>query len=501
MKSLSRREFLKLASILPPALLATRPLADLQALARTTKKQNVLILVFDALTAHNLPLYGYPRQTMPNLSRLAERALVYHNHFAGGNFTTPGTASLFTGTYPWTHRAFRFFGKVKREFGQNSLFHAFHGYHRFAYSHNPLVVTLLEQFSEAIEQLIPQSRLMLTNDRLIQDLFENDEDIATVAWTRTIKRENEFAYSLFLSHIYKRLKEKKIETLKADFPRGVPHYSDNYFLLEDGINWLRDNLPILPRPFFGYFHFYPPHFPYNTHREFYGRFEDDGWRPIAKPIDTLDNRIRKDMLIMRTQYDEFLLYVDREFGRLFESLETSGLLDDTWVILTSDHGEMFERGICGHLTPLMYQPVVHIPLLIFEPGRASRADIHTPTSAVDLLPTLLHLTGQPPADWSEGVILPPFAPPTQRNLYAIQARYNEPRRPMTEATLMMLQGNYKLMRFFGYKKLAGQERIELYHLREDPEELYNLYPQEKTIAQALLHELQQALEKAEAPYR
>ncbi len=501
-RSLSRREFLKLAAAVPASLLIPRSPGEFLPLPSAPSRQNVLIILFDALSAHNLSLYGYRRETMPNLSRLAERALVYHQHFAGGNFTTPGTASLLTGVYPWTHRAFRFYGKVQEGLAKKSIFHAFEGYYRFAYSHNPLVVTLLEQFSSGIDQLIPQSRLMLTNDRLIQTLFKNDEDIATVAWTRTIKREDEFAYSLFLSHIYKRLKQKKVERLKPDFPRGVPHYSDNYFLLEDGIDWLRDNLPQMPQPFCGYFHFYPPHAPYNTHREFYGRFADDGWKPPEKPGDLFANRTAERTLDMRTQYDEFLLYVDREFGRLFAALETSGLLDNTWVILTSDHGEMFERGIRGHLTPVLYQPVIHIPLLIFEPGRKSRLDIHTPTSAIDLLPTLLHLTGQPAASWSEGHILPPFAGPVERNLYAVQARYNEPFRPLSEATLMLVRDNYKLVRFFGYKELGpAGERIELYNLRDDPEELDNLYPREKELSRSLLAELQAALEKADAPYR
>ncbi len=66
----------------------------------------MVVIVFDAFSAYNISLYGYQRETTPNIARWAERAVVYHNHNAGGNFTIPGTASLLTGTYPWTHRAF-----------------------------------------------------------------------------------------------------------------------------------------------------------------------------------------------------------------------------------------------------------------------------------------------------------------------------------------------------------------------------------------------------------
>lgn len=503
--SLSRREFLKLAAALPLGLLVPRALPKLASSPLFGKRQNILIVVFDALTAHNISLYGYPRETMPNLSRLAQRAIIYHNHFSGGNYTTPGTASLLTGTYPWKHRAFRFYGRVIESLASKSVFHAFEGYQRFAYSHNPLVVKLLEQFSTGLEQLIPQARLMLTNDRHIQTIFASDEDIATLSWTRIVKREDEFAYSLFLSHIYKNMKENKIKALEKDFPRGVPHYSDNYFLLEHGIGWLQENLPLLPQPFLGYFHFYPPHAPYNTHRDFYGRFEKDGWQPIEKPTDIFENRTGGIVSAMRTHYDEFLLYVDREFGRLFDSLETSGLLDETWVILTSDHGEMFERGIRGHLTPTLFQPIIHIPLIIFEPGRKTRTDIHAPTSVVDVLPTLMHVTGSPPADWSDGVILPPFSGSAfspERNIYALQARYNDPLSPLTEATAMLVKGDYKLVNYFGYKELRNEgERIELYNLRADPEELIDLYSSKKEIGRALLEELKSAMAKADEPYR
>ena len=89
-------------------------------------------------------------------------------------------------------------------------------------------------------------------------------------------------------------------------------------------------------------------------------------------------------------------------------MEESGMLENTWLIFTSDHGEMFERGINGHMTVCQHEPVMKIPLIIFEPGQTTRRDVYTPTNSVDVLPTLLHLTGQPVPDWVEGeVYIPP----------------------------------------------------------------------------------------------
>ena len=83
---LSRRDFLKLASLASLSMLnlpVTHPEKRQQILAQA-QPPNILVLVFDALSAHNMSLYGYPRQTTPNLERLAQKATVFHRHYRGG---------------------------------------------------------------------------------------------------------------------------------------------------------------------------------------------------------------------------------------------------------------------------------------------------------------------------------------------------------------------------------------------------------------------------------
>jgi arylsulfatase A-like enzyme len=505
---LSRREFLQLAAISSVSLALPRFTLAPDASQVPPNGKNILIIVFDALSARNISFYGYPRETMPNLARLSERAVVYHNHFAGGPFTTPGTASLLTGTLPWTHRAIRHNGSVADPFLTRNIFHEFPGYYRIAYSHNPLVNTLLEQFTGEMDEYVPRDKLFLASDSLVERLYQGDEDIATVSWVRTIKRKEEgFSYSLFLSHLYEYYRDRKIKNLKPLFPRGLPNISgDNYFLLEQSTDWLQTQLRELPQPFLGYFHFLPPHFPYKTHRDFFGRFEKDGWEPPQKPEDPLTQRKSPENLQKwRTWYDEFILYVDREFGRLFSFLEESGLLETTWVLFTSDHGEMFERGISGHLTPVLHQPLVRVPLLVFEPGRKSGTKLFTPTSAIDVLPTLLQVSGYKIPDWIEGTVLPPYGSPSpepDRSLYMVQAKESEPTAPLTQATLAHVKGRYKLMYFFGYERLGGNgERLELYDLEADPEEMKNLLPEQEALGGTLLGELKASLAEADRLYQ
>jgi len=516
---ITRRDFLKLAGVLPVSVAAPRFLNSLDTWnTAQSQPQNMVVIVFDAWSAYHLSLYGYQRDTTPNIARLAERAVVYHNHYAGGNYTTPGTASLLTGTHPWSHRAFQPGGQVAEAFVQKNVFAAFENYYRLTYSHNLWANILLRQFKNDLENYIPKGKYFLaeresqtnqvpylSRDKIIQTLFSNDQDIAQVSWARAMESKPEgYAYSLFLSPLYQKYRnwvyESQLAEIKALFPRGIPRDDYDEFVLEEAIDGIGNVLTTTPQPFMGYFHFWPPHAPYNTHRDFIRRFYQDGYELPEKPLDLFGDKSTKTY--NDTEYDEYILYVDREFGRFYDHLEKNHLLENTVLVLTSDHGELFERGIEGHRTPVLYEPVVRVPLLIFEPGRDSRTDVYANTSAVDVLPTLLYLTGQKAADWTEGRMLPPYAPDEQdRMIYVVHAEKSEQFGPLTIATLAMVKGDYKLTYFFGYKELSpGGERIELYNLKTDPDELNNLYEVEKELAQELLAELKAKLKEVNAPY-
>jgi arylsulfatase A-like enzyme len=501
----SRRDFLKLAGLLPASLLAPRLSRMLAAPALAQEKpKNVLVLVFDAFSAYDISLYGYARQTTPKIDRLAKQAVVYHNHFAAGNFTTPGTASLLTGVLPWTHRALNLNGRIADPYVTKSMFSAFKDYYRIAYSHNGFANTFLKQFHNDLDELIPRESLYLESyDSFISTLFKNDDDIASVSWVRSMKvNEEGSAYSLFLSHLYESLQERKIESLKPLFPRGLPTTGlVNPYLLETAVDAISRRLSEIPQPFIGYFHFMPPHHPYRTSREFFNAFKGDGFKPVEKPVDVLADKISKEQPRRRTEYDEFILYCDREFARFYNHLESSGLLENTWVVLTSDHGEMFERGISGHGSKVLYQPVVRIPLMIFEPGRQVGADVHEYTSAVDVLPTLAHLAGQRTPGWTEGVVLPPYATTTpNRTVYVVQAIDNAQYASLTQASTVLVKEDYKLHYYFGYPETAGGELVKLFDVKSDPEELMDLYPSKKGVASELFNELKDKLAEVNKPY-
>lgn len=464
-----------------------------------SNRQNILIIVFDAFSGRNLFMDGYARRTTPKLDRLAKRAIVYHNHYATSNYTTSGTGSLLTGVLPWTHRALQANTGVAEKFVDRNVFSAFADYHRLAYTHNPYAYTFLRQFQAHIDELVPMQRLFLESySSFLWKIFEADPDASAVSWARNTRLDEDgYAYSLLVSHIYQALQDEKVSEVSRLFPLGLPSTGYDYlYLQEQATDWLSQRLPEVPQPFLGYFHFFPPHDPYHPPAEFHDRFAADGFTAPRKPLDVFADEKQLDEVVSRQRYDEFVLYVDREFDRLYRSLEASGLLENTWIVLTSDHGEMFERGIVGHSTYALYEPVIRVPLLIFEPGRETGLDIQSPTSAVDLLPTLTHIAGQAMPDWTEGLVLPPFSstePDPERSIYVQQARQNKNYAPLTNAATALVKGPYKLHYYFGYETPKVDALTKLYDIHADPEELQELGLSQKGMADRLLGELKARL--------
>lgn len=504
----TRRDFLKLASALPLGFATSRALQKLGMPYQSLNDgQNFLVVVFDAFSAQHISTYGYQRETTPHLARLSEQAIIYHNHYAGGNFTTPGTASLLTGTLPWTHRALQNKGVLADRFTTHNIFSAFKNHYRIAYTHNPWANILLEQCSGEMDELVPRLSLFIKSyDEIINNTFKNDDDIASLSWLRnTDVNEEGFAYSLFLSHIYEALRERNFANLRKEYPRGIPGIGrvENHFLLDQAIDWLSDRLTKIPQPFLGYFHFLPPHGPYYTSLEYIDKFAHDNYKPLVKARDVFsEGKTEEELLRLRTEYDEYILYTDNQFSIFFENLRKSGLLENTWIFFTSDHGEMFERGIHGHSTDSMYEPVLRVPLMIFEPGRTKGENIYTPTSAIDILPTIRHLTGQDIPDWVEGTVLPPFTSQSpDRSVYSVRANDTKRDAPITRSSTMHVKGDYKLHYYRGYTDLnLPDEIVRLFDIKSDPDELVDLAGTHKEIASELLSELKRKLDEANKPY-
>lgn len=144
---------------------------------------------------------------------------------------------------------------------------------------------------------------------------------------------------------------------------------------------------VADRPFFAYVHSLDLHYPYES-RAIPGR-------PAPGP-----GASESDL------YDSEIAYNDLEFGKVVDGLRARGLLDNTILVVTADHGEEFgEHGANRHGHTL-YQSLVHVPMLIRLPkGERAGTRVTQPVSNIDLGPTLLALAGLPPLSGADGVSL------------------------------------------------------------------------------------------------
>ncbi len=322
-----------------------------------------------------------------------------------------------------------------------------------------------------------------------------------------LRGDKKTAASLFLSPLYHSLSRNTAQQInseyKKQFPFDVPNQDDVYFVLEQSVDWAVQQVKTIPQPYLAYFHFLPPHGPYTPRSDFLGKFLNDNYSPVNKPDSWASEGFKPGALNREHRiYDEYLAYADAEFGRLVDALEKDGVLDNTVVILTSDHGELFERGIRGHVTPVLYESIVRIPLIISRPGVNKRQDVFTQTSCVDLLPTIQSIYGQPVPEWCEGQVLPTFAAQestAERTIFAMDSKDSPKHAPMTRGAFMAINGNYKLVHYLDTKPLPFDD--ELYDIQKDPEELENLIKTQSATAAELQNQIEQKLKQANHTYK
>lgn len=499
MKSISRRDFLKTAAVLSAgALLSTVPAYGKSK--TQSDKPNIIVLVFDAMSARNLSLYGYQKNTTPGLERIASRALVYHSHYSAGNFTTSGVASMLTGLYPWTHRGVNLSGLVNEKVINHNIFSMMRGeYFCAAFAQNYLADVLLSQFQAGLDRHIPFPSFYEKSDRpLLAQYFPNDP-VATYyglddyIFSGGISREGSTPSAPFFGFLNKLAHTKDdFYSPLPDYPYGLPYnssYSYENRVVFDGI--LGEILSLAGRdtPFLSYFHMYSPHEPYTPRRDFVDIFPEIEI-PFKRPtkFSTLDIS-QESILKERKRYDEYVASVDFEIEKFVTALENSGVLDNTYLVITADHGELFERGEYGHVTRFLYDAVIHVPLIVLAPGQTSRRDIFQPTSSVDLVPTLLKIAGRESPAEMEGKPLPGLGGDEDvRSLFSVEAKecsaFSDLRKG---ATLSLIKGDHKLIYYTGYPKRP--DAFELYNLKDDIEEMRDLYSEDTETASLMREEL------------
>ena len=503
---LTRRDFLKLISLMPVGIFS-RSLPKLSQTV-TTNTPNIIILVFDAMSQRHVSLYTYPRPTMPHLEKFAERGTVYHNHYSGGTFTSAGTASLLTGLYPWSHRVLHLAARVTEGHAAHHIFATLSETHStLAYAQNEYADQILYGLENFLDTHVHNWEFNLQNSSLYgAPIFNKNPHVSFAGIDdNMIKNKKGNDASLFLGPLLRlrflHNRAKFVDQHGESYPLGLPN-STELFLIEDVGDGAIRVLKGIQSPTLAYFHFYPPHDPYCPTKQFYAKFRD-GWEPAEKPIhDLSEDKFDADELNQnRRYYDEFLASWDHEVGRLFDFLNESGLRENSYIFITSDHGEMFERGIKGHYTKLMSDPLIHIPLIVSQPGQTARQDIHALTSSVDVLPTVANLLGQPVPPWAEGSLLPGLGgvEDEHRSIFSVDAKYNSAFAALRNFSISITRDRHRFIHYSFPKD--KYEKFEFYELDSDPNELKDLYSSKPSLAVEMQDELTQKIEEVNSPYR
>jgi arylsulfatase A-like enzyme len=254
-------------------------------------------------------------------------------------------------------------------------------------------------------------------------------------------------------------------------------------------------------PFFAWLHTWTPHEPYLPPKPYMGVFGD------AEKFNTMRKQLelgvryhdykpeqQEDVNILRKRYDEYILYSDNEFKLFISRLKETIDMSNTIIVLTSDHGESFSHGWQAHDGPHLYESLVRVPLIIKMPGTGEGKLIDIPVEITDIAPTILELAGIPIPEWMEGRSLVPLinGRNDSRPVFSMQLIKNKfiGNEPISKGTFAVWEGDYKLIHYLEQKKSL------LFNLKQDPDELKNLFDKEPEISQHLLALIQDNLKKA-----
>lgn len=412
--------------------------------ARSRAENNVILILVDTLRADHLPIYGYKLDTAPHLSKLSQNAVVFENVMSQASWTSPSVASIFT-----------------------SMMSSEHG--------------VLSSYS-----------LRLKPDNLALAEILKDEGY----FTKGISANPLISEATFFDQGF---------TSFEEVPAKYMVYRSTDIVVSKTLKWLdqRKNTD----PFFMYVHFIDPHDPYLAPRPF--TFQTKKWN-LSNVSQTLlymflqpsgygmygvgrTNTLYPGQVDnMRDRYDGEIKYIDQAISQIFRKLEERSLLNNTLVILTSDHGEEFlEHGDIKHGATL-YQETIHVPLIMFFPnGKWSGKRLKAPARSIDISPTILDfLKVEQPETFRGESLLPIISGSETQDRLVISELYsvfNESLRAVS-----VTSDGYKLIKSFDEK---ANSTLELFSLGDDPGEKVNIIQHKPELVRVLENMVQEHLKK------
>jgi len=433
---------------------------------------NVLLIVADTVRARNLGLYGYQRDTTPNLERWAKTGVVFDRAVATSSWTLPSHAGMFTAR--WPHELST-------------------GWESPLDDRYPTLAEILTRKGYLTAGFVANTYYCGYELGLARG-FAHYEDY--VVSPRELLVSSSLARSVLNSATVRRM-----TGYYDNIPRRSAADINDQFL-----NWVSG---VHERPFFAFLNYFDAHETYLPPAPFDTKFGPVEPRSNGRLAQELRRSLRNDWKDRPSQeidlemnaYDGSLAYIDAQLDKLFTELRRRGLLEHTVVIVTADHGEQFgEHGLFLHANSL-YEPVLHVPLVIWAPGRIPQMTrVPDRISLRDLPATVLDLVGGEDSHdlpghslvryWSGSSGEPDDAVLAEVG-YAEWAREWFPSYPTAKGAMQsLLDGDYHYIR-------NGDGREELYALNDDPEERHDLSQRDES--RERLERFRAELKRLESP--
>lgn len=371
-------------------------------------RPNLLLVTLDTTRADHLGCYGYARPTSPALDALAADGIVYTRAVAPGTWTLPSHASLFTGKCPTSHGA--------RYDPSGSLVLA---------SAIPNRPTLSEY---RVRGVLPDETTLAG---LLAAAGYRTGGVAGGPWLKKI---------FGLGTGFEWWDDDDIGSFNGRIAAD---------LNARALPWLEQ----VSEPFFLFLNYFDAHAPLTPPAAYADKF-------LSAPLVPGAKRSPEQTLAL---YDAEIRYADDHLGEVVATLKRRGLYDDTWIIVTADHGELFgEHGVYGHGN-VPYQEVLHVPFVSKPPrGDGGRGERSERIQLTDVMTLVLDRLGLPRPDGIQGGIPPHLGRPVMAESYVLAALY-----PKGD-WLVLIDGDWKLM-------WNSQGRSALYDLAADPREHTNLF--------------------------
>jgi len=424
-------------------------------------KPNILFILSDALRARDMSCYGYAKLTTPNLDRLAERGVLFEKAYSCTNETEISLTSIFSGMYPPTHGVVRARERYWRENWRRIEANRI----RFL----PEILRLNGYRTIGIDWL---GRWHKKGYDVYTDRPSQRSLLKFVV--RSLKRYP-MVYEKLHNLYYAFSKQKRGGPLKfkGDDARALTNIA------------LREIKRSGSKPFFMFIHYWDTHIPFLKMKERVDSFyEGDGRIRLEDVFRRIENREYRDYMRSWTEgieyleelmavYEGCINFVDEQVGRLLELLEELGILDDTIIVFTSDHGQSFDKHHIFYHSG-MYEEVLHVPLLLYYERLDGHTRVQSLVQNIDIMPTLLELAGLPGSRGMDGKsVVESMVSGT-----AIRERvygYNAFEKAIRE-------GDYKLIVEHGRKLL--------FNLAEDPDEEVNVLEENMDVAVSLEKKLE-----------